>query len=65
MVIGFGCEPVPKPQPWSPADATDEIRALAKRPDLKITYTLHAKDRLAERGLFIGDILYVLKNGFV
>lgn len=56
---------MPKPQPWSPADATDEIRALARQSSLKITYSQHAKERLEERDLAIGDVLYVLKNGFV
>lgn len=56
---------MPKPQPWSPADATDEIRALAREPSLRITYSQHAKERLEDRDLTIGDVLYVLRNGFV
>jgi hypothetical protein len=54
-----------KPQPWSAADATHAINRIAKSPQLKVSYTLHAKDRLAERDLLLGDALYVLKNGFV
>ena len=32
---------------------------------LSLTYTLHAKEQMAERDLIIGDINYVLKHGFV
>jgi hypothetical protein len=54
-----------KPQPWSAADATHAINRIAKSPQLKLSYTLHAKERLAERDLLVGDALFVLKNGFV
>ena len=30
-----------------------------------IAYKRHATDRIAERGLIISDVLYVLKHGFV
>ena len=30
-----------------------------------LTYKLHARERLAERGLIQSDVLYALKNGFV
>jgi hypothetical protein len=53
-----------KPQPWAPADATTNIRAIA-RCNVQLTYKEHAKQRLGERGLTTGDALYVLKNGFV
>jgi hypothetical protein len=53
-----------KPQPWSPADATESIRTIA-RGNFRLIRKKHAIDRLQERGLFIGDALYVLKNGFV
>lgn len=56
---------MPKPQPWSPGDATDEIRALGRSGRLSLSITQHAKDRLAERDLILGDVLYVLKSGFV
>jgi len=32
---------------------------------MTISYKKHAIERLQERGLIMGDILYVLKNGFV
>ena len=50
--------------PWAPAKATDTIRRYA-RGKLNISYKLHAKERLEERSLTTGDVLYVLKNGFV
>jgi hypothetical protein len=50
---------------WSGKEATDEIRELARSAQLKVSYKIHAKERLAERGLIMSDILYVLKNGFV
>lgn len=50
---------------WTPTDATDEIRAIAKSKQLNISYKIHARDRLAERNLIMSDVLYVLKNGFV
>lgn len=54
-----------KPQPWSPADATLCINALGKSLDLTLSLTLHAEDRLAERDLTTGDVLHVLRKGFV
>ena len=54
-----------KPQPWSQKDATDNIRAIAAHKSLSLTYTLHAKEQMAERDLIIGDINYVMKHGFV
>src|SRR5271157_4423824 len=53
-----------KPQPWSPADATDSIRAIA-RGNFDLHWKRHSKERLIQRGLFVSDLLYVLKNGFV
>jgi hypothetical protein len=53
------------PQPWSPADATLCLNALGKSPDLSLSLTRHAQDRLEERDLTIGDVLYILHRGFV
>lgn len=50
---------------WSPRDATDEIRAMAREQHLTISYKRHATEQMADRGLIISDVLYVLKNGFV
>ena len=52
-------------EPWSPADATSAIREIARHGKFKITLTGHARDRMVERDLTMGDLLYVLKNGFV
>jgi hypothetical protein len=52
-------------QPWKPADATDEIRNLARCDELKLTYRQHARDQMLARDLLMSDVLYVLKNGFV
>ncbi|MCC0808944.1 DUF4258 domain-containing protein [Methylobacterium sp. W2] len=54
-----------KLQPWKPADATDEIRKLARSDKLNLTFSGHARDQLDIRDLFIGDASYVLKHGFV
>jgi hypothetical protein len=53
-----------KPPPWNPADATDNIRALA-RGVFNISRRNHSKAQLLDRSLNSGDMLYVLKNGFV
>ena len=56
-----------KPQPWTPADATDEIRAIAtsERPPLSLILTKHASEQMQERSLYTGDVLFILKQGFV
>ncbi|WP_108723209.1 DUF4258 domain-containing protein [Mesorhizobium sp. ORS 3428] len=52
-------------QPWDTGRATREIRAIARNPRLNLTYKLHARERLSERGLIVSDILYALKFGNV
>jgi hypothetical protein len=54
-----------KPQPWVPADATDAIRRISLSDDLTLIPTRHALAQMAERQLFTGDVLYILKQGFV
>ena len=54
-----------KPQPWSPADATLCINALGKSDELTFNWTDHAEIQMDKRGLIIGDVLHVLKRGFV
>lgn len=54
-----------KAQPWTPADATDAIRAIAKSDGLVLICTRHAREQMHERDLIMGDALYVLKQGFV
>lgn len=52
-------------QPWPPAEATERINALARSDDFDTYLTDHARERMEKRDLLSGDILYVLKNGFV
>jgi hypothetical protein len=47
-----------------PGEATECIRKKCG-PDLTLHWTQHAKDRLAERDLTMGDVLHVLRFGFV
>ncbi|MFN3549573.1 MAG: DUF4258 domain-containing protein [Mesorhizobium sp.] len=52
-------------EPWDPSRATNEIRSIARDPKLSLTYKIHARERLAERGLVISDVLHALKFGNV
>ncbi|RMF09145.1 MAG: DUF4258 domain-containing protein [Alphaproteobacteria bacterium] len=52
------------PQPWSPADATEIINEIAES-EFTLHLTDHAKERLEERSLTVGDVLHLLKKGFV
>ena len=54
-----------KKQPWNPVDATLLIHEIANDATLTLSYTLHAKQRLLERGLISSDLLYVLRHGMV
>lgn len=54
-----------KQQPWNPADATLELRNRGASGHLDICYSWHARDQMRERSLIIGDVLYLLRNGFV
>jgi hypothetical protein len=53
-----------KPQPWDPGDATDNIREIAVQ-EFALSLTGHVEERMEERGLATGDILHLLKRGFV
>ncbi len=52
-------------QPWSPPEATRRIRELACSDLCRVAWTKHARERLHERNLIAGDVLHVLRNGFV
>lgn len=52
-------------QPWDAGSATIEIRSIARNPKLNLTYKLHARERLSERGLILSDVLHALKFGNV
>lgn len=58
--------PFPNPNgPWKPSKVTEEIRKCARADDFTLWPTEHLEKRLEERGLIMGDVLNVLKNGFV
>ena len=44
--------------------ATERIRSIASG-EFYYSYKVHALDQIAERGLIISDVTYLLKNGFV
>ncbi len=50
--------------PWAPARATKEIWKLAKR-DFEFNWAEHAREQILDRDLIIGDIIHVLKHGYV
>ena len=54
-----------KSGPWKPADATRKINKMAREDSLDLAWTDHAKERLEERDLLIGDVLHLLKTGMV
>jgi len=51
-------------EPWNPAQATERIRSIASG-NVCLSYKRHALDQLDERGLIMGDLTFLLKNGFV
>jgi hypothetical protein len=51
-------------EPWNPAQATERIRSIANG-NLCLSYKEHAKDQLEHRNLIMGDLTFLLKNGFV
>jgi hypothetical protein len=57
--------PIEIPEPWSPGQATERIRAIASGEEFSPSWKKHATDQLADRGLIMGDLLYLLRNGFV
>lgn len=52
-------------QPWSCADATQFINEMGNSPELTVLTTDHADEQMDLRGLIMGDVLHVLKRGFV
>jgi hypothetical protein len=58
-------EPQELNEPWGATEATKRIRAIARDRRFSLSYKVHALQRLAERGVLVGDVLFVLKNGFV
>jgi Domain of unknown function (DUF4258) len=52
-------------QPMLPANATELINRISKNLSCNLSLTIHAKDRLKERDLLMGDLLHVLRHGYV
>ncbi len=50
---------------WNPAEATEKLREMAGHPAFSLAYKTHATKRIAERGIIVSDLLYLLRNGFV
>ena len=50
--------------PWTAAEATRKINEYA-RDDPTIALTFHAKEQMWKRDLLIGDVLHLLRAGFV
>jgi hypothetical protein len=48
----------------TPRQATDFLRAKVES-DLELRWTRHAAKRMKERHLIVGDILHILKFGYV
>lgn len=53
------------PKTLIPSRATEQIRNKRNSEDFEILWTAHAKDQMLERGLILGDVLHLLKTGFV
>ncbi len=53
------------PGQWSSGDATKNINACAQADSLTLSWTVHAKEQMRDRDLTMGDVLHVLRRGFV
>lgn len=53
------------PKSLNPARATEQIRKKRNSKHFEILWTAHAGDQMSERGLILGDVLHLLKTGFV
>lgn len=51
-------------QPLGPREATELLRRIGAS-DPVFSWAKHAKERLRQRDLLMGDVLHVLKHGFV
>ncbi len=52
-------------EPWTPTKATERIRKKALDRAFDLGLRKHAKEQMAEREIFTGDVLHVLQKGFV
>ena len=53
------------PKPWPPGQAAERIRGKARDESFILLWTDHAKEQMADRDLIMGDVLHVLREGFV
>ena len=49
----------------TPSNATRLINQIASHDSFNRRLTDHAKERIEERGIVMGDVLYLLNHGFV
>jgi len=52
-------------RPWTLAQATARIRAMASGTDHDLPFTRHALERMDQRDISTFDVLAVLRHGFV
>ena len=65
MVIGEEAQ-LPEPaEAWRPADATIRINACAQDDGLALSLTRHAREQMDARDLLVGDLMHLLRRGFV
>jgi len=52
-------------KPWNGTKATETISRYARSMSFELVKTAHAIDQMLARDLMDGDLLYVLRHGFV
>ena len=60
-----GIRRVKSDQPLSTGKATKLINAIASDAEFSVMWRNHAFEQMEDRGLIVGDVLHVLKRGFV
>lgn len=50
---------------WTPSEATRQVRSYAVSKNFTLMLTKHARERLTERDLQVGDVLHLLSRGFI
>ena len=54
------------PEPWSPAEATSRLNAMAADPEsFDLSFKLHAFEQMEERDITAVDAIHVMRTGFV
>jgi hypothetical protein len=56
---------VKSPGRWSPVEATKRINGCASHDDFELCQPVALDSTMADRGLITGDLLHLLKTGFV